>query len=1288
MAESSKEAEETLDYLKKQLGALSQVDRKSKSAAVDSLPISVDSLTTLAEDSLRWLHCETLDCRTRFLAGQVFCRATFLNQRGSKHPVTVRFLSSTPDLWDNSVQALLHGLFLESDVAYFADLCANLGVLIVQFAGQSATEDPFFRIWLLKDFLSACNRNFDADASKFERKLLGELADRARAVLHQYWDYRFSSIIDNVIDCFSLCVRLHSRLGADLEQLLTYYVVRVPWHVKGKYKVLPALLQQVKPTTTVRECEERLTEQLFQCQAYQHTATVTVGVILRMAEKVLECSERKDAQQLWSKLLLDCFTSKHKLRRTSSAHYWLPRIGNQKKFHPLLLALLETIEGNISTSSLSAWPLDTEEVAALTSIDIDWTGDTDETGDGWSLPEGNLWAWVSVFSALSKSQAVPLTDHRFGLLEICLRQRQNDIRLQAFVAVAYMFVQKPLQSINSKLWKYIEDALLINIAIDDAALRSRLLKEVEYLSKWMLSAKSSANQTELARMISEIEGYLRPAANYQRIVTALRLLTIFAPLRASKLEAGYRSQLVGLLNHGASEVRHLAADLLYTQFDFDDALRDGLLQRALLLCRNIKQSDCETAADLCCLLLKAPAASDSIVAQFLALAVDAFESTTKNSVVGEHLDFVPIHGYLFCLATALSSNQTIEFDSALVNRIISLCFKVNQFVLTAVGSSSQGDCPSFPEMQLAIEQQSLLQDIEDVSISEKYSRTLASCWLALKSSCHLLAQVVQCFSLHLDAPTCLSVSDCFVQTLLRIRHKGAVDHCGAAFAQLCRTLSASAHSEVRDIPLQTLDKIKVWFADASVSARNLAFCQLVEAVLMSHRSRIEDLFSFLFRVVDDESGENVVVSVRALKCLKMLVLNSVWANQILPFIGRVFELAVDRFASTHWSIKSAAAHLLSSVICRIMGRRDPSVDAGPGTVALGEFVSLFEAVWKHSLHIVTTVDVKDNRLIAVLSLIQSIIFVDASFVADVALCRDVEVLRTRLSALLLDAYDARLRRLTARCLINLIPISQFAQLKNRLSAFLTDHPSSSNVRDAIFAVFSKMDLSDTLVAKSSESSAFSVYEQKHRSLTSLYTAEMDGQTPTSAEWSDLPSGSASLQALALPLEARALLLLSSNVSSSRIETFHSRLAACSGEQTETKRLAAAHALAIVGGWIVKDSPLSQQQRTDLLVVALRLLQDELAPIRLAMSKISICFCTEFLVPNLCIEKLLSEVRNISTSADWLEMCGAIRSLIAEEDSQNRIADDSLKPLFANESRNVFQENFVIERLLQTLSVEH
>ena len=47
---------------------------------------------------------------------------------------------------------------------------------------------------------------------------------------------------------------------------------------------------------------------------------------------------------------------------------------------------------------------------------------------------------------------------------------------------------------------------------------------------------------------------------------------------------------------------------------------------------------------------------------------------------------------------------------------------------------------------------------------------------------------------------------------------------------------------------------------------------------MSHRSRIEDLFSFLFRVIDDESGENVVVSVRALKCLKMLVLNSVWGR--------------------------------------------------------------------------------------------------------------------------------------------------------------------------------------------------------------------------------------------------------------------------------------------------------------------------------------------------------------------------------------------------------------------------
>ncbi len=67
-------------------------------------------------------------------------------------------------------------------------------------------------------------------------------------------------------------------------------------------------------------------------------------------------------------------------------------------------------------------------------------------------------------------------------------------------------------------------------------------------------------------------------------------------------------------------------------------------------------------------------------------------------------------------------------------------------------------------------------------------------------------------------------------------------------------------------------------ADVDISVRNLALCQLIEAILLSRRDLIDDFFSFSLRLTENSCETDAIVSVRVLKCLKMLILNSVWGT--------------------------------------------------------------------------------------------------------------------------------------------------------------------------------------------------------------------------------------------------------------------------------------------------------------------------------------------------------------------------------------------------------------------------
>uniref|UniRef100_A0AAQ4RRM0 Si:ch211-225b11.4 n=1 Tax=Gasterosteus aculeatus aculeatus TaxID=481459 RepID=A0AAQ4RRM0_GASAC len=454
--------------------------------------------------------------------------------------------------------------------------------------------------------------------------------------------------------------------------------------------------------------------------------------------------------------------------------------------------------------------------------------------------------------------------------------------------------------------------------------------------------------------------------------------------------------LISCLEDSTNEIRELSAGLLLRFFppSFPDDIAAVLFMRTRQLLCSPRVQEAQMGALMMKVLLQksqdqpegcrlssdvtvsaGSPAKTSCTVKFLVKELEEHYLTAKADMMLAART-KPIHGVLSALQRCLleAPNSVCDaLDHRLTVEVLVLLDNLSLLLLGVLYgdrdacASGEDAPPSFCDMGNAIS--SLIaeesgggqEDGEEcVLLTEEHNLVLTCCWVSLKEVGILLGSLVEKILSESQTSKCLlatedlrRASKVFKNILLKCRHWGAVEGCGAGFIKFCASLLSSNDPELSDIPAHMLKQgLEVVRSPrlTSVTRRAAGLPMLILCVVSAEEaSKKRPLLSLSMQTLLETARTPLpenwdqtldLPQVCAVHTLQALVRGSGLGVAVLQFAPAVAILSLTLLRSPCWAMRNAALQLYSSLCSRMLGQRPVSEEGRPaqhGMSPLGFF---------------------------------------------------------------------------------------------------------------------------------------------------------------------------------------------------------------------------------------------------------------------------------------------------------------------------------------------------------------
>ncbi|RPB02063.1 hypothetical protein L873DRAFT_1841950 [Choiromyces venosus 120613-1] len=489
---------------------------------------------------------------------------------------------------------------------------------------------------------------------------------------------------------------------------------------------------------------------------------------------------------------------------------------------------------------------------------------------------------------------------------------------------------------------------------------------------------------------------LAPGANYQRVVTVLRVLIIIIrsgvdptlvdpndkagkkkgllywppSVQVYLFDKGMKRVLIDCLFNPFDDVRTMAAEALKFAPDCGGSLR-VILERGLKemntsggardadgVARSIDlwfhfavkgspEAKLEELWDL-----PITAQSDQLYVvdwvlkvlelDYLKVARDDFQKAVRER---------PIHGLLSGLRLIFEGREIYQgaFKGPEGKRIIS---QILEYCVDIWRMSKDILCFVSPEGYVP---EGMINEEAEEEDDEMDTQTVMSyCWRAVKESSALLGTIISTADFDSGPQSPLSkqnfsdIGNVLLEQLSDIRHRGAFSAVSPSFIELCSRCLAT--QSLCDLPEQWLSKSILQIIDKSnsITRRSAGLPSLIVGIVIADPNPDRPLLKSTFEQLEGLTRLPAVLStdatkvnlpqVHALNCLKVMFTDSRLSASSQEFLGRGLELSVSCFASEVWAIRNCGIMLFTALVNRLFGKRMT------GTVEIKDFLERYPGV--------------------------------------------------------------------------------------------------------------------------------------------------------------------------------------------------------------------------------------------------------------------------------------------------------------------------------------------------------
>ncbi|KAK6100477.1 hypothetical protein QQG55_0815 [Brugia pahangi] len=366
-----------------------------------------------------------------------------------------------------------------------------------------------------------------------------------------------------------------------------------------------------------------------------------------------------------------------------------------------------------------------------------------------------------------------------------------------------------------------------------------------------------------------------------------------------------------------------------------------------------------------------------------------------------------------------------------------VCIKSNVDLILSSGSEHSGQCSSLPELYRRL----YPLTSPTLMISDKQRMAVDKYYHTLKVNCEMLASLCE----TIGAKNIITGAyDSVWNVLMRNRHKGVVDDCAVCFSRITACCMTNG---LRDVIYQYLEKTKTLFVDLECTTRNLAFC-LIFKIFHEVLGADNSVINFLF--------ENVrfglctpLIAVRLMKVLKTFLYMT---NFDVTYCAiKIFKAVLDFYRTGNSMVRNATCHCYAALLHKLID----DIDYG---TPLFMFALQHDLLWNEYCQQLEQTTVHDPALILLLSLLEKLRFVSASFYTTAQL-KHLQSLVNKLVSLLVVSPNMRINRLLVSALLRLVSCRR--KLMHRLKS-IVERKLPLNIKNSLNYAISELEAMEFL----------------------------------------------------------------------------------------------------------------------------------------------------------------------------------------------------------------------------------
>ncbi|VDM08058.1 unnamed protein product [Wuchereria bancrofti] len=889
-----------------------------------------------------------------------------------------------------------------------------------------------------------CEKDFREIAEWFilkdkilDRSIYGTVGKRLLKAAHEFdlIDQEKKGILQR---CIKQCFRgvFMQRSGIDLKTLKTLLKLQRKLDVTAYQQfmwlcMLPnalkekwALLASVIPALKLDEIN--ISENILMSVLWRAQARHSSGSVTSDCLLAWFINDSNNRQSC-SRFLANCLVSSNRMRRLNSSRFWLAKLNTNIKSN---LIMKETAEVILQMISAENRPFEqTNEGYCLTEEEMYGLLYMDYF---WN-PEREELVWMRYdrllygWISVQKFFIRALENNEIDLISSCLTSYHSLLRLNA-LELLNKLINKKLFDWSRQLGS-VKSFVLQNLDTTDANFGAALIHLVH------ISSAKTRKRLEIA-LLEELERIWNDRNRSYQTIFILELLK----------QCGFDRWL---------------ADTQLMDSIFNSDITE--IKTKVLMCLSVTESDSQIFL------------TNKFMEMLNGDSIDGLSCLVKIMLrfkdPKEILDLVKESKHknsnsVKIALTSLLENFTVQ---SIPNPCfwMDVCIKSNVDLILSSGSEHSGQCSSLPELYRRL----YPLTSPTLMINDKQRKAVDKYYHTLKVNCEMLASLCETIG---TKNIITGAYDSVWNVLMRSRHKGVIDDCAICFSRITACCMTNG---LRDVIYQYFEKTKRLFVDLECTTRNLGFCltfKIFHEVLGTDNSVIDFLF------------ENVhfglctpLIAVRLMKVLKTFLCMTSFDVTYCDI--KIFRAVLDFYRTGNSMVRNTTCHCYAALLHKLID----DIDYG---TPLFMFALQHDLLWNEYCQQLEQTTVHDPALILLLSLLEKLRFVSASFYTITQL-KHLQLLVNKLVSLLVVSPNMRINHLLVSSLLRLVSCRR--KLIHRLKS-IVERKLPLNIKNSLNYAISELEAmefldspSDSFHSFGSHSTALlpSLIQKTHKMLT-------------------------------------------------------------------------------------------------------------------------------------------------------------------------------------------------------------